>query len=158
MTWCWNFRIHVYNIEELILCSLPYHDTHAFVRIVQLIDTGFANYKSYYFFVFKYLFSLVNNLTFFPLLSCRNSKWKFLDGVKVSGAPPPRKVIVQQCLRDKGVLEVLCNYVSFFVVDLVVVLLTVLRFITDNPFYIGISIKEIFAFKACDQLMHSSDC
>lgn len=35
-----------------------------------------------------------------------------MDGVKVSGAPPPRKVIVQQCIRDKGVLEILCNYVS----------------------------------------------
>ncbi|KAJ1389579.1 U3 small nucleolar RNA-associated protein 10 [Sesbania bispinosa] len=74
-------KIHVYNIEDLILCALPYHDTHAFVRIVQILDI-------------------------------RNSKWGFLDGVKVSGAPPPRMVIVQQCLRDKGILEVLCNYAS----------------------------------------------
>ena len=28
----------MYNIEELILCALPYHETHAFVKIVQLID------------------------------------------------------------------------------------------------------------------------
>jgi len=42
----------------------------------------------------------------------RNSKWKFLDGVKNSGAPPPRSVIVQQCIRDKQVLEALCDYVS----------------------------------------------
>ncbi|PON51074.1 U3 small nucleolar RNA-associated protein [Parasponia andersonii] len=76
-----RYKTHVYNFEELILCSLPYHDTHAFVRIVQLIDVG-------------------------------NSKWKFLHGVKVSGAPPPRKVIVQQCIHDKGVLEVLCNYAT----------------------------------------------
>ncbi|KDO52558.1 hypothetical protein CISIN_1g048745mg, partial [Citrus sinensis] len=47
----------------------------------------------------------------FPL-NCRNNKWKFLEGVKVSGAPPPRTVIVQQCIRDMGVLEVLCNYAS----------------------------------------------
>ncbi|KAB1204141.1 hypothetical protein CJ030_MR8G004038 [Morella rubra] len=76
-----RYKVHVYNFEELILCALPYHDTHAFVRIVQLIDT-------------------------------RNSKWKFLDGVKTSGAPPPRKVIVQQCIRDKGVLEAICNHAS----------------------------------------------
>ncbi|KAK9292213.1 hypothetical protein L1049_020175 [Liquidambar formosana] len=76
-----RYKIHVYNIEELILCALPYHDTHAFVRIVQLLDMG-------------------------------NSKWKFLDGVKVTGAPPPRKVIVQQCIRDMEILEVLCNYAS----------------------------------------------
>ncbi|CAK9135112.1 unnamed protein product [Ilex paraguariensis] len=69
-----RYKIHVYNTEELILCALPYHDTHVFVRVVQLIDTG-------------------------------NSRWKFFDAVKASGAPPPRKVIVQQCIRDMGVLE-----------------------------------------------------
>ncbi|XP_027939226.1 uncharacterized protein At3g06530 [Vigna unguiculata] len=74
-------KIHVYNVEELILCSLPYHDTHPFVRIVQILDT-------------------------------RNTKWGFLDGVKASGAPPPRMVIVQQCIRDKGILDALCNYAS----------------------------------------------
>lgn len=76
-----RYKIHVYNIEELILCALPYHDTHAFVRIVQLIDLG-------------------------------NSRWRFLDGVKASGAPPPRDVIVQQCIRDMGVLEVICNFAT----------------------------------------------
>ncbi|WJX64702.1 hypothetical protein P8452_49448 [Trifolium repens] len=74
-------KIYVHNYEDLILCALPYHDTHAFVRIVQI-------------------------------LNIRNGTWGFLEGVKVSGAPPPRMVIVQQCLRDKGVLEVLCNYAS----------------------------------------------
>ncbi|CAI8586853.1 unnamed protein product [Vicia faba] len=74
-------KINVYNNEDLILCALPYHDTHAFVRVVQILDI-------------------------------RNGTWGFLEGVKVSGAPPPRMVIVQQCLRDKGVLEVLCNYAS----------------------------------------------
>ncbi|CAN4080724.1 unnamed protein product [Withania somnifera] len=76
-----RYKIHIYNIEELILCALPYHDTHVFVRVVQLIDTG-------------------------------NSKWKFLEGVKASGAPLPRNIIVQQCIRDLGILEVLCNYVT----------------------------------------------
>ena len=42
----------------------------------------------------------------------RNTKWKFLDGVKNSGAPPPRSVIVQQCIRDLNVLKALCDYVS----------------------------------------------
>ncbi|XP_075484364.1 uncharacterized protein At3g06530 isoform X1 [Primulina tabacum] len=73
-----RYKIHVYNVEELILCALPYHDTHAFVQIMQLIDTG-------------------------------NSKWKFLDGVKVSGARLPRGVIVKQCIQDKGILEAICN-------------------------------------------------
>ncbi|XP_042063624.1 uncharacterized protein At3g06530-like [Salvia splendens] len=76
-----RFKVHVYNSEDLILCALPYHDTHAFVQIVRLIDA-------------------------------RNSKWKFLDGVKESGARPPREVIVQQCIRDMGVLEAICNYAT----------------------------------------------
>ncbi|PKA48764.1 Uncharacterized protein AXF42_Ash018706 [Apostasia shenzhenica] len=76
-----RYQVHVFNIEELVLCALPYHDTHHFVRIVQLIDFG-------------------------------NKKWAFLDGVKASGASPPRKVIVQQCIRDKGVLEALCSYAA----------------------------------------------
>lgn len=74
-----RYKIHVYNAEDLILCALPYHDTHVFVQIVQLINTG-------------------------------NSRWRFLDGVKASGAPLPREVIVQQCIRDMGVLEAICNY------------------------------------------------
>ncbi|CAN6235820.1 unnamed protein product [Urochloa humidicola] len=76
-----RYMVHVYNLDELLLNALPYHDTHAFVRIVQLLNLG-------------------------------NSKWAFLDGVKSSGAPPPRSVLVQQCIRDKAVLETICNYAT----------------------------------------------
>ncbi|KAK4436389.1 hypothetical protein Salat_0802600 [Sesamum alatum] len=76
-----RYKVHVYNAEDLILCALPFHDTHVFVQIVQLINTG-------------------------------NSRWKFLDGVKTSGARPPREVIVQQCIRDLGVLEAICSYAT----------------------------------------------
>ncbi|CAA0830720.1 Uncharacterized protein SHERM_26110 [Striga hermonthica] len=76
-----RYKVHVYNAEDLILCSLPFHDTHVFVKIVQLIDTG-------------------------------NSRWKFLDGVRTSGARLPREVIVQQCIRDMGVLEAICDYAT----------------------------------------------
>ncbi|KAK9102857.1 hypothetical protein Sjap_020111 [Stephania japonica] len=76
-----RYKIHIYNVDELILCALPNHETHAFVRILQLLEFG-------------------------------NSKWKFLEGVKVSGAPPPMRVIVQQCIRDMGVLDTLCTYAT----------------------------------------------
>lgn len=36
----------MYNFEELILCALPYHETHAFVKIVQLINLGLVDYNS----------------------------------------------------------------------------------------------------------------
>lgn len=40
----------------------------------------------------------------------------FLEGVKSSGASLPRKVIVQQCIKDAGILETLCNYVYVFII------------------------------------------
>ncbi|KAK6117849.1 hypothetical protein DH2020_048412 [Rehmannia glutinosa] len=46
------------------------------------------------------------------LVQLIDTGWKFLDGVKASGARPPRDVIVQQCIRDMGVLEAICNYAS----------------------------------------------
>ncbi|GAB2253654.1 hypothetical protein Droror1_Dr00006501 [Drosera rotundifolia] len=76
-----RYKVHVYNVDELILSALPYHDTVEFVRVVQLINLG-------------------------------NSRWRFLDGVKSSGAPPPRQVIVCQCIRDLGLLEVLCTHAT----------------------------------------------
>uniref|UniRef100_A0A2P2MAU7 HEAT repeat-containing protein 1 n=1 Tax=Rhizophora mucronata TaxID=61149 RepID=A0A2P2MAU7_RHIMU len=42
-----RYKIHVYNFEDLILCALPYHDTHAFVRVVQLIDTRWEMFTLY---------------------------------------------------------------------------------------------------------------
>lgn len=118
-----SFRIHVYNNEDLILCSLPYHDTHPFVRIVQILDTRLERYD-YVFLVCLWCELLLWLLMWTTSLASdvslnfckRNTKWGFLDGVKASGAPPPRMVIVQQCIRDKGILDALCNYVSNFCV------------------------------------------
>jgi U3 small nucleolar RNA-associated protein 10 len=39
-----SFRIYVHNYEDLILCALPYHDTHAFVRIVQILNIRLERY------------------------------------------------------------------------------------------------------------------
>ncbi|KAI3862328.1 hypothetical protein MKX03_036895 [Papaver bracteatum] len=74
-----RYMVHVYNIDELVNCALPYHDTSAFVRIVQIVQL-------------------------------QNSKWGFLEAVQKSGAPPPRSVLVQQCIRDRGLLVTLCDY------------------------------------------------
>ncbi|CAI9290616.1 unnamed protein product [Lactuca saligna] len=55
-----RYKIHVYNIDELNLCALPYHDTQVFVRIVQLIDTGQMGHRC-----------MVNELQRFPVLRKR---------------------------------------------------------------------------------------
>ncbi|KAI3919122.1 hypothetical protein MKW98_016675 [Papaver atlanticum] len=74
-----RYIIHVLNIDELVNCALPYHDTPVFVRIVQILQLN-------------------------------NSKWGFLEAVQKSGAPPPRNVLVQQCIRDRGLLVALYEY------------------------------------------------
>jgi len=38
------FRIHEHNVEDLILCALPYHDTDHFVRVVQILKIGLEIY------------------------------------------------------------------------------------------------------------------
>lgn len=88
--------------------ALPWHtcicsnstDTWHTVRVVNLC---------YFILLWFILLVVVSNEI---SLAYRNTKWVFLDGVKLSGAPPPRKVIVQQCIRDKGILDILCSYVS----------------------------------------------
>lgn len=83
---CSNSSVNWYRV--LSLCDLTVYYTYTYI-----------SHLIYVFWTFSY-----------PIL--RNTKWKFLNGVKLSGAPPPRTVIVDQCQRDKGVLEALCNYVS----------------------------------------------
>lgn len=38
------YRVLIYILQDLVLCTLPYHDTHALVYIVQLISTVSNNY------------------------------------------------------------------------------------------------------------------
>lgn len=74
-----RYKIYAYNVDDVILCALPYHETSLFVRIVQL-------------------------------LNLEKTQWHFLEGVKKSGAPPPRAVLVKQCTCVTAVLETICEY------------------------------------------------
>ena len=49
------------------------------------------------------------------LFRIRKTKWAFLESVQKSGAAPTRAALVNQCRSDAGVLETLCEAVSFFV-------------------------------------------
>lgn len=73
-----RYKIHIYNVDDLIRFTLPYHETSLFVRVVQLSNI-------------------------------EKTRWHFLEGVKKSGAAPPRELLVQQCLRDMAVLEGICE-------------------------------------------------
>jgi U3 small nucleolar RNA-associated protein 10 len=34
----YKYKVHVYNVDDVFMCVLPYHDTNYFVRALQLID------------------------------------------------------------------------------------------------------------------------
>lgn len=92
---------------------------------------------------------------------CRNNKWAFLEGVRNSGAPPPRQVIVQQCIRDKGLLESLCNYVCDLIAANHLLLYTV-ECVYECFFlsfcFQGVADKRVPAFKTSNLLLYCSCC
>jgi len=67
-----RFKIHVYDVDELIACALPWHSTAEFVKVVQTCQL-------------------------------ENSKhFKWLSGVKETGAAPPRDALAVRCSKDKA--------------------------------------------------------
>ena len=67
-----RFKIHVYDVDALIACGLPWHGTAAFVKATQTCQ----------------------------LENSRHFKW--LGGVKETGAAPPRDALAVRCSKDKA--------------------------------------------------------
>ncbi|KAG5556775.1 hypothetical protein RHGRI_007143 [Rhododendron griersonianum] len=74
-------------------------DSHSLAKIKSLMEC-YCMVMVPVFFWFQVLFAVVK-FDSEPVNTKRNSKWKFLDSVKASGAPPPGQVIVQQCSSSK---------------------------------------------------------
>lgn len=67
-----RFKIHVYDVDDFIACALPWHSTAAFVKATQTCQL-------------------------------ENSKhFKWLGGVKETGAAPPRDALAIRCSKDKA--------------------------------------------------------
>ncbi|CAE7884730.1 unnamed protein product, partial [Symbiodinium sp. KB8] len=74
-----RFRVHVYNVDDIMACILPHHETLIFARtvaILQFSDTGL---------------------------------WGFLRGVKKTGAPLNRSMLVQQLRKDEALLTFMAD-------------------------------------------------
>ena len=67
-----RFKIHVYDVDAFIACGLPWHGTAAFVKATQTCQ----------------------------LENSRHFKW--LGGVKETGAAPPRDALAVRCSKDKA--------------------------------------------------------
>ena len=67
-----RFKIHVYDVDDFIACALPWHSTAEFVKCAQTCQL-------------------------------ENSKhFKWLSGVKETGAAPPRDALAVRCSKDKA--------------------------------------------------------
>ncbi|KAJ3173673.1 HEAT repeat-containing protein 1 [Geranomyces variabilis] len=77
-----RFRINEYNIDLVMECVLPYHETKQFVQVVGVLALPDA------------------------------SHWQFLKGVQKTKVPLDRTSLVQRLGNDKFLLEFLCQMVA----------------------------------------------
>ncbi|XP_014780648.1 HEAT repeat-containing protein 1 [Octopus bimaculoides] len=81
-----RFNINYYNVNELLLSVLPYHEDKLFVQVVRL-------------------FSLAKN----------DKKWGWLSGVQKNGIHLSRQTVINHCLSDLSLLSFIQNMVSDYV-------------------------------------------
>lgn len=72
-------RVHLHNVDALLMMALPFHDTNEFVRIVQICDLSTARL------------------------------WQWLTPMQQSGAALPRSVLVQRCGHDRALFDRICQ-------------------------------------------------
>ncbi|XP_068088359.1 HEAT repeat-containing protein 1 isoform X2 [Hyperolius riggenbachi] len=78
-----RFHIHLYNVDSLIGCVLPYHESKMFVRVVQLLN-----------------------------ISDPTHKWHWLHPIQKPGVPLARSTVITHCYKDMDFLEFICSLVT----------------------------------------------
>lgn len=76
----YRFHVHQYNVDALLRCVLPFHETRVFARALQLLD-----------------------------LSDKTSKWHWLHCLQKPGLSLTKTALVTQCTRDPGMLKFVCE-------------------------------------------------
>ena len=77
-----RFAIHVHNVDELVRCVLPYHETKLFARVIQILS-----------------------------ISDPWAKWNWLQPLQKSGSPLPRIAVIQRCITDPSFLALICDMI-----------------------------------------------
>ena len=77
------FRINSYNVDSIMECMLPYHDTILFARILQLL----------------------------PLKS-KSSAWHWLRPAQKKGSPLAKSTLIQHCVSVPSFLSFVCGMVE----------------------------------------------
>ncbi|XP_064652664.1 HEAT repeat-containing protein 1-like [Lineus longissimus] len=81
----YRYHIHFYNIDDLLMCILPYHETKIFVRAVQLLK-----------------------------LDDSTNRWHWLQPIQKPGVPLPRTTVMTHCNKDPSFLNFVCDMVHKF--------------------------------------------
>ena len=76
------YRVHVCNVDAVVGCILPYHDTKLFVRVLELLP-----------------------------LADPTSRWHWLRPMQQAGVPLPRATLLQQCMSVPAFLDFICQLV-----------------------------------------------
>ncbi|XP_064176653.1 HEAT repeat-containing protein 1 isoform X2 [Anguilla rostrata] len=78
-----RFHIHLYNMDSLIACVLPYHETKVFVRVIQLLK-----------------------------ISDPTHRWNWLHGLQAPGVPLARGTLITHCYKDLSFMDFICTMVT----------------------------------------------
>lgn len=78
-----RFHIQLYNIDSLLACILPYHDTNMFVRVLQLLK-----------------------------IQDPTNKWNWLHCLQKPGVPLSRGALITHCYSDLGFMDFICSLVT----------------------------------------------
>ncbi|KAG1661118.1 HEAT repeat-containing protein 1 [Nymphon striatum] len=79
----YRFHIEKYNIDDLLACIIPYHDTNYFVRVIQMLD-----------------------------LKSPTHRWNWLMPIQKPGVPLAKGTLFTHCYKDLGFLKFVCSLVS----------------------------------------------
>nr|XP_002737451.2 PREDICTED: LOW QUALITY PROTEIN: HEAT repeat-containing protein 1 [Saccoglossus kowalevskii] len=77
-----RFYIHQYNVDDLLMCVLPYHETMIFVRVIQLLKVADPTHK-----------------------------WHWLHPIQKPGVALARSTLLNHCYKDAGFLHFICEMV-----------------------------------------------
>ncbi|CAL8302708.1 unnamed protein product [Lota lota] len=78
-----RFHIQLYNVDSLLACTLPYHETNIFSRVVQLLK-----------------------------ISEPTHRWHWLHTLQRSGVPLARGTLITHCYKDLSFMDFICTMVT----------------------------------------------
>lgn len=81
-----RYQVHFYNIDDLLMCAFPYHDSNIFIRLLQILD-----------------------------VSSTKSKWHWLEPVQTHGSRLPTQTIATHVFKDEGFLNFVASIPEEFI-------------------------------------------